>query len=219
MSRRNGSGRVGEPRGVEDSGDRLRVELRKRRDLPRRSLAGDDLPFEPGHIVPAAVFVTRPPEGADLPEAELRVQLFAARIRRGDAAADGPDSLPPQELDQGGVERPPDSARGCSGVEVDRQLGAPLVGGALAEAVGIGVTAEPAGVGAGQIRITFQRIADAPRELLLRGELVFEGDRRMDVLRIDRQSRRRVVRSCDSEFPAASPAARPEPEITSRNWR
>ena len=163
MSRRNDSGRVGEPRGVEDSGDRLRVELRKRRDLPRRILAGDDLPFEPGHIVPAAVFVTRPPEGADLPEAELRVQRFA------DAAADGPDSLPPQELDQGGVERPPDSARGCSGVEVDRQLGAPLVGGALAEAVGIGVTAEPAGVGAGQIRITFQRIADSPRELILRG--------------------------------------------------
>ena len=74
-----------------------------------------------------------------LPEAQGLVERHARGVLCGDAAVHCAHPLKPQQVEQGAVQPGAQPLAGRLLAEVDRQLGAPLVGGAGGIGMGIGM--------------------------------------------------------------------------------
>ena len=194
---------------AEDLRDKRAVELREGKKRLGRFRGLAQQLFRPGHIVPAAELVTAAPENPDAAEAQMLVeadavvrQIFVVlALRLADAGIEVVNALRAGNVLERAVKTLAEALMARFEREVDRRLGAAVVGRAWNEGVRVGIAERVAGGVLGDaIRLGSREIRDAAAEFLERGHIVFKRNGRLlDIGRVDRQQRRCVVRRCEAE--------------------
>ena len=115
--------------------DQFRGELREGGDGDRLQVVGADGLLKGLHIPPGSVHITGIAADACVLKAHTAVEPLTLLVGNGDDAVHRAHSLNRQQLHQGTIQLPAYTVGGVALGHIDGQLGTPLVGGPLFEAV------------------------------------------------------------------------------------